>query len=140
MQRYLFLVFILFQKTQTKLNVRFIANARTPGAIVIYSLAPFGLDYNYFRVDAATGDVNVTSDLDFEEQRTYEARLRLSAADCLWEGMAFFVFVFLHFIILFGHLIWVRLQQSHEQCYLVLQVHVGSFRVSVIHRTWTTGS
>ena len=34
------------------------------------------------------------------------------------------------------------LQQPQEQRYPVLQVHDGSFRVSVIHRTetWTTGS
>ena len=33
-------------------------------------------------------------------------------------------------------------QQLQEQRYPVLQVHAGSFRVSVIHRTltWTTGS
>ena len=41
-----------------------------------------------------------------------------------------------------GRLTWVRLQQPQEQRYPVLQVHTGSFRVSVIHRTltWTTGS
>ena len=35
-----------------------------------------------------------------------------------------------------------RLQQPQEQRYPVLQVHAGSFRVSVIHQslTWTTGS
>ena len=41
-----------------------------------------------------------------------------------------------------GCLTWVRLQQPQEQRYPVLQVHDGSFIVSVIHRTltWTTGS
>ena len=40
-----------------------------------------------------------------------------------------------------GRLTWVRLQQPQEQRYPFLQVHVGSFCVSVIHRTltWTTG-
>ena len=39
-------------------------------------------------------------------------------------------------------LLSVRLQQSQEQRYPVTQVHVRSFRVSVIHKTltWTTGS
>ena len=39
-------------------------------------------------------------------------------------------------------LTWVRLQQPQEQCYPVLQVHAGSFHVSVIHQTLTrtTGS
>ena len=51
----------------------------------------------------------------------------------------------LHFIIPFGNLdrlTWVRIQQPQEQRYPVLQVHAGSFRVSVIYRslTWTTGS
>ena len=37
---------------------------------------------------------------------------------------------------------WVRLQQPQEQRYPVLQVHDGSFRFSVVHRTLTgiTGS
>ena len=41
-----------------------------------------------------------------------------------------------------GHLTWVRLQQPQEQRYTVLQVHAGSFHVSVFHQplTWTTGS
>ena len=41
-----------------------------------------------------------------------------------------------------GHLTWVRLQQPQEQRYPVLQVHAGSFRVSVINQTlaWTTRS
>ena len=41
-----------------------------------------------------------------------------------------------------GRFTWVRLQQPQEQRYPVLQVHAGSFRVSVIHRTLTctTGS
>ena len=41
-----------------------------------------------------------------------------------------------------GRLTWVRLQQPQKQRYPDLQVHAGSFRVSVIHRTlrWTTGS
>ena len=36
----------------------------------------------------------------------------------------------------------VRLQQPQEQRYPVLQVHAGTFQVSVIHQTltWTTGS
>ena len=40
------------------------------------------------------------------------------------------------------HLTWVRLQQLQEQHYSVLQVHAGSFCVSIIHRTptWTTRS
>ena len=40
-----------------------------------------------------------------------------------------------------GRLTWVRLQQPREQRYPALQVHAGSFRVSVIHRTltWTPG-
>ena len=41
-----------------------------------------------------------------------------------------------------GRLTWVRLQQLQDQRYPVLQVHAGSFRISVILRilTWTTGS
>ena len=48
----------------------------------------------------------------------------------------FFIFLFfLHPILLpcIYHT-WVRLQQSQEQRYTVLEVHGGSFRVSVIHR------
>ena len=39
-----------------------------------------------------------------------------------------------------GRLTWERVQQPQEPRYPVLQVHAGSFRVSVIHRTltWTT--
>ena len=39
-------------------------------------------------------------------------------------------------------LTWIRLQQPQEQHYPVLQVHSGSFCVSVIQQilTWTTGS
>ena len=36
-----------------------------------------------------------------------------------------------------GLLTWVRLQQPQEERYPVLQVHDGSFRVSVIYRTLT---
>ena len=32
-----------------------------------------------------------------------------------------------------GRFIWVRLQQPQEQCYPVLQVHAGSFHVSIVH-------
>ena len=41
-----------------------------------------------------------------------------------------------------GRLTRVRLQQPREQRYPVLQVHAGSFDVSVIHQTviWTVGS
>ena len=41
-----------------------------------------------------------------------------------------------------GRPTWERLQQPQEQRYPVLQVHAGSFSVSVIHRTltWTSGS
>ena len=40
-----------------------------------------------------------------------------------------------------GSLTWDMLQQPQEQRYPILQVHAGSFRVSVIHRTltWTAG-
>ena len=57
------------------------------------------------------------------------------------------VLLFLYYTLLslsgnFGRLTRVRLQQPQEQRYPVLQVHAGSFCVSVIHRilTWTTGS
>ena len=44
----------------------------------------------------------------------------------------------IHFIVPFGKfgpLTWVGLQQPQEQHDPVLQVHAGSFRISVIHRT-----
>ena len=55
---------------------------------------------------------------------------------------AFFIHTLLSLSENYGRLTWVWLQQAQEQRYPVLQVHSGSFRVSVIHRTltWTTGS
>ena len=50
----------------------------------------------------------------------------------------FFIFFFYTLLSLkgnLGHLTWVRPQQSQKQHYSVLQVHAGSYHVSVIH--WT---
>ena len=48
-----------------------------------------------------------------------------------------YIYTLLHLSRKSGRLIWVRLQQPQEQRYPVLQVHAGSFRFSVFHRTLT---
>ena len=64
---------------------------------------------------------------------------------CVYKPFSFFYYYCVLFFALCIHFInpfWVRLQQPQQQRYPVLQVHAGSFRVSIIHQTltWTTWS
>ena len=59
-----------FQNNITKLDVQFIAKARTNNASVVYSLVPYNSDYMKFRINN-NGEVFVTELLDREDQPEY---------------------------------------------------------------------
>ncbi|XP_025089489.1 protocadherin Fat 4-like [Pomacea canaliculata] len=63
------------------LSLRATATPRTPGAVSVYGLVPFGQDYQSFSVDPKTGAIVVKADLDREKQENYT--LIISATDSL---------------------------------------------------------
>lgn len=56
------------------LSLRATATPRTPGAVSVYGLVPFGQDYQSFSVDPKTGAIVVKADLDREKQENYTVR------------------------------------------------------------------
>ena len=66
---------------------------------------------------------------------------QLVTCTALWSSGTFYLFSILYILLSLsenlGHLSWVRLQQSQEQRYPVLQVHAESIGVSIIHQTLT---